>query len=79
MRRQVGIRAGSDGGQDAVEQDVKKESFAQHTALQINRDLRTRWPNVWNETTINERADDLLDAMKKFWPAPADWELESRE
>ena len=61
--------------------DVKKESLAQHTALQINRDLRTRWPNEWNETTINERADYLLDAMKKIWPGPADFmgELEGRE
>ncbi|MBI2709256.1 MAG: DUF262 domain-containing protein [Actinobacteria bacterium] len=61
--------------------DVKKESLAQHTALQINRDLRTRWPNGWNETTINERADYLINAMKTIWPAPADFleEVEGRE
>lgn len=49
----------------------KKERLAKDTALQINRDLRTKWPERWDEYTINERAIYLLDHMTAIWPEPA--------
>jgi hypothetical protein len=54
----------------------KKESLAQHTSLQLNRDLQQRWPDRWDEGTIAERAGYLLTTIRKIWPSAKDFQDE---
>ena len=48
----------------------KREELAEHTSLQVNRDIRSRWPDRWDETTITARVGDLLTTITSIWPGP---------
>jgi hypothetical protein len=58
----------------------KRERLSKDTSLQLNRELATRWPAVWDERTIDERAGRLLDLIRGLWPSSASFlnELDGR-
>lgn len=54
----------------------KRARLSKDTSLQLNRDLATRWPNEWNETTIDDRAGYLLTQIRALWPSPDSFLIE---
>lgn len=47
-----------------------KRAIFDHSKLRMNDRLTKKWPEVWNETTIDERAATLFDAARQIWPPP---------
>jgi hypothetical protein len=48
----------------------KKAGLAQHSLLRLNSHLVSKYPDVWEEASIESCAFGLLAAAKLIWPAP---------
>ena len=46
--------------------EKKRKDILRHSALNLNREL----PDVWNETAIRERSEELFKIAVKVWPRP---------
>jgi hypothetical protein len=51
----------------------KKAGLAQHSLLRLNAYLVSSHPHVWDEASIDSRAEALLTAAKMIWLAPAEF------
>ena len=48
--------------------EEKRESLYEHSVLSLNKQLVRDWPQVWDETTIEERAVRLHESAVLVWP-----------
>lgn len=48
---------------------AKRPEIERSSALALNRELLTRFRDEWNETTIGERANTLVDRAIEIWPS----------
>lgn len=48
----------------------KVPQLAKHSALALNREVVTRWPDTWTETELQERAHRMCDVLTGVWPSP---------
>ena len=48
----------------------KIEELKQHSALALNREIFTSYPDTWDESTIEARGEALAELIVKSWPGP---------
>ena len=49
-------------------QKEKKKALTQHNVLFLSKHLMNDGPRVWNETAVEERANQLHKTAVKVWP-----------
>src|SRR5579863_2589149 len=52
-------------------QKGKRGALDAHSKLQLNARLVKRYPDVWNEVAIDDRAAVLFEAARQVWPGPS--------
>lgn len=49
---------------------VKRVGIKDHDVLKLNLEIVSNAPEVWDEATISERTDELIDQILQIWPVP---------
>ena len=50
---------------------AKREALKEHDVLKLNMDLVGLDDAAWNEQSVRERTEKLINAVVEIWPVPA--------